>query len=396
MKCPRPCRRLAAWSVAALLALLPPMLPARDLDLPDSPTTVPAEPPITVTPAGTYTNPLGVSLADPDVLLHEGVYYLYATSLTNLGYCVWTSKDLVNWQLHDELALARDHLSWGNSNFWAPDAIGHNGKFYLFYNCVGPAAVGKMAHRICLAVADHPLGPFKEIKGPFLDFGRAVIDPNVFIDEDGKAYLYFSLDHSENWKQGGLRASELYVIELSADLMNIVGEPKMLFGATQQWEGRPDLEDTWNEAPFVFKHNGVYVMTYSARVFSDPLYAVGYATAASPWGPWNKAEENPILKLNSKVSGPGHNSVIPSPDGSELFVVYHSHRDPEGGYRRELNIDRMIISDLPDGVVKLKILGPTRTPQRLPSGARAQPTSTRPVTATFRSAEPRRRPRGER
>jgi hypothetical protein len=99
----------------------------------------------------------------------------------------------------------------------------------------------------------------------------------------------------------------------------------------------------------------------------------------SPLGPWTKAEENPILKKTRRVSGPGHNSVVPSPDGKELFAVYHSHKHLEGGHDRELNIDRMVIEDGPDGAVKLRILGPTRTPQRLPSGARIVAPSSRPV-----------------
>jgi beta-xylosidase len=360
----------------------PSALLARDPSQPPNPATAPAEPPIRPTPPGTYTNPLGVDLADPDVLLHEGVYYLYATSITNLGYFVWTSRDLVHWQQQEEMALSRDHQSWGNSNFWAPDAIHYNGKFYLFYNCVGPVGRGRMSHRICAAVSDNPLGPFKEIRGPMLDIGRAVIDAHVFIDaaDNNKPYMYYSLDHSENVQPNGRQASELYVVPLAADLLGTAGEPQFCFGASQLWEGKPKIEDTWNEAPFVFKHRDTYVMTYSARVFSDPLYAVGYATAKSPLGPWSKAEENPILKKTRRVSGPGHNSVIPSPDGKELFVVYHSHKELEGGHDRELNIDRLVIEDGADGGVKLKILGPTRTPQRLPSGAPvSSPTTRRPV-----------------
>src|SRR5688500_8369347 len=122
MKCfrSRSRRRLAARLIAlpltfVSLAFAPaPLLLARDPAQPPSPATAPAEPAIRQTPPATYTNPLGVDLADPDVLLHDGVYYLYATSITNLGYFVWTSRDLVNWQQQEEMALARDHASWGS------------------------------------------------------------------------------------------------------------------------------------------------------------------------------------------------------------------------------------------------------------------------------------------
>ena len=120
----------------------------------------------------------------------------------------------------------------------------------------------------------------------------------------------------------------------------------------------------------------------TARFFPIPnRLAIGYATSKSPLGPWTKADENPILKRTRHVSGPGHNSIVPSPDGKELFVVYHTHRDLDGGYDRELNIDRMIVTDLPDGGVKLRMLGPTRTPQRMPSGVRLPSATTRPVAA---------------
>lgn len=108
-------------------------------------------------------------------------------------------------------------------------------------------------------------------------------------------------------------------------------------------------------------------MTYSANHYADPDYGVGYASADSPLGMWTKSDDNPILSkaLASGVSGPGHNSITRSPDGSEWFMIYHSHADvsrPSG--RRILNIDRMIFH--PDG--SLEVLGPTRSPQPFPSG----------------------------
>jgi beta-xylosidase len=359
--------RAVARSLALLLAASSSILPVARADQPIAPSTAPTAVAAPVAGAA-YTNPLGVQMADPDVLLHDGTYYLYATSWTNLGYRVWTSRDLVNWQAHEELALTRDHNSWGHENFWAPDALEHNGKFYLFYNCVGPVGDGRTSHRICVAVSDSPLGPFQEVRAPMADFKQAVIDAFAFVDSDGKPYLYYALDHSENLQPNGRRQSQIWVVPLSADLLSTAGRPTQCITATQRWEGLPDIQDTWNEAPFVFKHTDTYVLMYSARVFSDPLYAIGYATSKSPLGPWTKAAENPILKKTSRVSGPGHNSVVPSPDGKDLFVVYHSHIYREGGDERELNIDRMTVTDEPDGSVKLHIAGPTRTPQPMPSG----------------------------
>jgi GH43 family beta-xylosidase len=83
-------------------------------------------------------------------------------------------------------------------------------------------------------------------------------------------------------------------------------------------------------------------------------------------GPWEKPRENPLIQKDTVlgVYGPGHNSITFSPDKKELFIVYHTHVS-EKDKNRVVNIDRMII----DKEGKLKILGPTRNLQPLPSGA---------------------------
>ncbi len=82
------------------------------------------------------------------------------------------------------------------------------------------------------------------------------------------------------------------------------------------------------------------------------------------------------------VSGPGHNSVIASPDGKELFVVHHTHKNLAGGHERELNIDRLYIVDGADGKVRLRVDGPTRRPMCMPSGD-ATGTGARTMKATI-------------
>lgn len=94
-------------------------------------------------------------------------------------------------------------------------------------------------------------------------------------------------------------------------------------------------------------------------------YSVGYATADNPMGPWSKAAENPILKSNLKigVSGPGHNSFACSPDGKELFIIYHVHTFPDKATgNRAVYIDRVIFDN-----DKMVIKGPTKSPQPYPS-----------------------------
>jgi GH43 family beta-xylosidase len=318
--------------------------------------------------APTYTNPLPVALADPHVLLHDGTYYLYATSEPGAGFLAWTSADLVNWTPRG-FCFQRTRQSWGRRHFWAPCVVERGGAFYLFYNAVGPVNNrGRLSHRICVARSGSPLGPFVDLKTPLLDVGQAVIDAHVFVDDadGGRPYLYYSLDISEN------PVSEVFVVELSDDLLHIAGEPTHCIRPSQPWEGHQ-----WNEAPFVFRRGDTYLMTYSGRGFFDPLYAVGYATAPTPLGPWTKSLANPILRRTNDVSGPGHNCIVDSPDGRETFIVYHAHKFMSGGHARELAIDRLFITERGDGAIDLRTDGPTRTARPLPSGAGITPVNPR-------------------
>jgi beta-xylosidase len=325
----------------------------------------PTSPPRTAAvKAPTYTNPLPVDLADPHVIRSNGTYYLYATSAPSEGFLYWTSDDLVSWK-PGGFAFRKSSNSWGRDHFWAPCVLEHRGAFYLFYNAVGPVGPGRTSHRICVAKSDSPSGPFVDVRTPLFDIGQAVIDAHAFVDRDGSAWLYYSLDISEN------PVSEVFVVPLSSDLLSVTGTPTPCIRPSQPWEGRQ-----WNEAPFVWRVNDTYVMTYSGRGFFDPLYAVGYATAPSPQGPWTKAANNPILRRTDDVAGPGHNCVTTSPDGRETFVVYHTHKSLKGGCPRELAIDRLNVVATADGV-KLSTPGPTRTPQPMPSTA-----GTRELVAT--------------
>ncbi|HOX39517.1 MAG TPA: family 43 glycosylhydrolase [Candidatus Brocadiia bacterium] len=295
----------------------------------------------------TYCNPLPVLLADPFVLKHGDTYYLYATSLDN-GFLVWTSMDLVNWRVMGP-AIKADGTTWGQGNYWAPEAIERNGEFLLHYSALHEKGGQR---RICVARSDSPLGPFREVSAPMFERERSCIDANVFIDLDGKAYLYFVMEFP----------NRIMVAPLSDDLISIICEPKLCLFPAMLWEM------TINEGPTVIRRGDVYYMIYSGHGANGPNYAVGYATAPSPTGPWTKYGGNPIMKKTDRVSGPGHGCVIASPDGKELFYVYHSLQQ-RTGWPRQLCLDRLRF--IPDGKggERIVIDGPTHTPQPLPSGA---------------------------
>ena len=232
--------------------------------------------------------------------------------------------------------------------------------------------------RIGLAVSSAPDGPFEDVKNePFFDFGYAVIDANAFLDDNGNAYLYYSRDCSEN-KDGYLKKSEIYGVPLSDDLLSIQGEAVKLLTPEQKWEKAPG-DTWWNEGPEMIKHDGKYYLTYSANFFASPSYSLGYAVSDTPLGTFVKAQENPLLTsgLRRDVSGTGHHSFTVSPDGSQLWAVYHSHTDlTNPGGNRKVNIDRAGFTS--DG--RLFISGPTTSLQPHPSGI-----SSADVTPLFRA-----------
>lgn len=124
-----------------------------------------------------------------------------------------------------------------------------------------------------------------------------------------------------------------------------------------------------NEGPYMLKHEGKYYLTYSGSHFESPLYGAGYAVSDSPLGPFEKYTENPIMQSNSLVHGAGHHAVAESPDGKELFMIYHRHQTLYSTDPREFAIDRMRFTENAKGETVLQVYGPTVTPQPYPSGA---------------------------
>lgn len=309
-----------------------------------------------------YKNPLEINqIGDPFVLkASNGKYYCYPTS-SNSGYKVWSSNNLVDWK-DEGYAYKIGEKTWGGSDFWAPEVVEYQGKYYMYYTARWQK---NNSLRIGVAVSDNPTGPFKDVYDrPMFDFGYAAIDANVFMDEDGAKYLYFSRDCSENVVDGR-HESHIYGILLNDDMVSVKGEPVLLTRPEQEWELASGPEWLWNEGATVFKRNGIYYLMYSANCYDSSLYSIGYATAAHPLGPYKKYQHNPIVHTDwEEISGPGHNSITRSPDGSEWFIVYHTHTNPiVGGGNRQVCIDRMGFRK--DGSIYVN--GPTLTVQPAPS-----------------------------
>lgn len=319
-----------------------------------------------------YQNLGTVQAADPQIITVGDTFYMYATNAEasgNTNYiCAWSSKNLTDWKWEGKAFIpARD--AWAVSSLWAPEVIEVEGTYYMYYSGHN-ISTGKMG--VGVAVSNSPTGPFHEIEGTFGDKtysrteqpinpGFPIIDANPFIDEDGRIYLYVSRDQVN-------KESSVFGMELDKDMVTVLSvTEKALVKPSQEWEN-PTAGNTWNEAPFVFKKDGKYYLMYSANYYKNSTYSVGLAISDNPLSGFQKVDYNPILEANpdwSHISGTGHNCIFPSPDGTELWMAYHSHIDTtNGGDERKINFDKITFDE--EG--RLLVQGPSISPQVLPSG----------------------------
>lgn len=304
-------------------------------------------------------------MGDPFMLVEGRRLFLYGTTAVNEGFKCWSSTNLADWTERG-FAYRKQEGSWAGKTFWAPEVFQYQNRYYMVFSAQ-PATNTAFSARICLARSDRPEGPFQDLHTPLLDRGWSCIDGHVFIDRDGTPFLFFTKVGQRQTRARSYLTGANYGVKLKPDLSGVEGEPVLCTQADQPWELPENGRSRCTEGAFVFRRNGLYYLTYSANHYAEPFYGIGYATAPAPLGPWTKSASNPLLAQRPEmgVSGPGHNCVIASPDGKELFLVYHTHADPRSpGGKRSVNLDRLVFEE--DG--RLKLLGPTRSPQPLPSG----------------------------
>ncbi|MBM3859536.1 MAG: hypothetical protein FJ395_07800 [Verrucomicrobia bacterium] len=260
--------------------------------------------------ADTYRNPIiKGNLADPCVIFHEGRYYLYATGDVNgdNGYRAYTSTNLVNWQRGPVV------FQPGDRHIWAPDVWRDpvSGQFHLYYTANKTVGV---------AVADRPLGPFTNPRKLFDD----AIDAHLFRDDNGRLYLYFV-------KFPGFRI----MVQPMRSPTEPEGNPKVVLRPESDWEKRAGHV---TEGPWLIKRNGLYYLLYSGSGADTPDYAVGYATASSPLGPFQRAPHNPIIQRSEGLFGPGHGCAVQDRVG-QWWHVYHQKNTAKREWNRFICLD---------------------------------------------------------
>ena len=349
---------------------------------------------MTCTPKETkivYTNPLHVEFGDPFILhASDGNFYMYGTS-GEKGFRAYSSQDMVHWNNEGLVYQGATAESWTVDCFWAPEVYERDGKYYLFFSSnwkENPTAELEN-FRIGVTVADHPTGPFKEMYGrPVFDPGYPIIDANLYFDDvNNRVYMYYSrccyknpveseiadLAREKGWFNE-VEESWIYGVEIKPDFSGVIGEPVLLLrppvrldDRQAEWESRSvtahEVNRRWTEGSYIIRRNGKFYMMYSANFFGGQYYAVGYATADQPLGPFRKADNNPVLQKNTEegglVTGTGHNMILTMPDGT-TYCVYHG-RTAQTGNKRVVFLDKMEIKASGELVVH----GPTTDEQTI-------------------------------
>lgn len=309
--------------------------------------------------AGTvkYFNPiLPDFVADPSVAAFNGTFYLYGTTDINRGLekmgppVVWKSPDFVNWSFEGTLI---DGIDWdrayeytdakgaakkGYFRYWAPGKPLHrDGKYYLFPTIVKPdESMGTY-----VMAADRPEGPFRFTNGQGLFFGQPQkaseetkpliddIDGEPFVDDDGKAYVY--------WRRRN-------AAKLGDDWLSLDGKTVSI----------PTSFGGYSEGPVVFKRNGLYYYIYTLS--GNANYCNGYMVSRKgPLGPFEKPAGKGIFiysDLERGIWGPGHGNVFQMPGTDDYYFLYLEFG--EGGTTRQVFVNKMEFG--PDGsIVPLRL-----------------------------------------
>jgi arabinan endo-1,5-alpha-L-arabinosidase len=263
--------------------------------------------------AGTFA--IDQDFPDPDVMRVGDTYYAYATNTGTTNVQVATSKDLTSWSVLAEDALPQLPVWALAGKTWAPDVSVLSPGHYVMYFVT--ANLNPSMQCVGVATSTSPTGPFVSAGDTALvcpaDQGGA-IDPATFVADDGTGYVVWKNDGNccglDTWLQ---------IAPLSPDGMHLTGAATKLIRQTAPWEGNVI------EAPTLVKRHGSYFLFYSANDYSGGGYAIGYATASSPLGPYVKHGDPLLTTISSggRYTGPGGQDIVQAPDGSDR-LVFHS------------------------------------------------------------------------
>ncbi|WP_264565843.1 glycoside hydrolase family 43 protein [Flavobacterium sp. N3904] len=273
---------------------------------------------------------------DPAALVYKDKVYLYAghdeapndfNFYKMNEWLVYSTSDMVHWQEHP-VPLKVTDFAWATSDAWASQVIERNGKFYWYVTVSHGSINGKA---IGVGISDSPTGPFKDALGKALVTNDMTtqtkidwddIDPTVFIDNYGQAYLFWG-------------NSVCHYAKLKANMTELDGPIQTI--------SLPN----YTEAPWIHKHNNWYYLSYAYQ-FPEKI---AYAMSKSINGPW---EFKGILNELAGNSNTNHQAIIDF-KGKSYFIYHNGATQPNGGsFRRSVCVDRLYYNK--DGTMKRVIM----------------------------------------
>jgi arabinoxylan arabinofuranohydrolase len=262
---------------------------------------------------------------DPAPLVYNNTIYLFtghdedgSTNFNMRDWRLFTSSDMSNWQDHGVI-MNLATFSWASERAWAGQVIARNNKFYYYVPVQKKS--GSMA--IGVAVSDNILGPYKDaLNKPLVENNE--IDPTVYIDDNGQAYLY--------WGNPGL-----WYAKLNTDMISITGGtvqvPLTTAGFGARRSGANARATSYEEGPWIYKRENLWYLVYAANCCSEDIR---YSTGPSITGPWTYRG---VVMATAGKSFTNHPAVIEYKGGSYFF--YHNGALPGGsGYTRSVAVEK--------------------------------------------------------
>jgi len=286
---------------------------------------------LTCTPICFADNPIVQTIytSDPAPMVYDGILYVYtghdepgSTYYTMYDWRCYSTTDMVNWTDHGAI-FDPTQFKWAKpGDAWAAQCIERNGKFYFYVT-----ATHKTLNRpvIGVAVSDSPTGPFVDPLGyPLIANAWGDIDPTVFIDDDGQAYLYWGNPN-------------LWYVKLNEDMISydktvgIVKVPLTEEGFGKRY-GDPDRATLYEEGPWLYKRNDTYYLIYAASGIPENI---AYSTSDSPTGPWTFRG---IIMPTEGRSFTNHPGVVDYK--GKTYFFYHNGALPGGsGFTRSVCVE---------------------------------------------------------
>lgn len=239
-------------------------------------------------------------------------------------YHVFSSSNLTDWTDHG-MIVTQNKVPWVKTDsysMWAPDCIFRNGKYYFYFPTFPQdSTYNGRGFTIGVAVADKPEGPY--VPQPLPIKGVRGIDPNVLIDKDGQAYLYWSAGH-------------IFGAKLKENMLELDSEVKIL--AELPTKGL-------KEGPFVFERNGLYYMTYPH--VENKIEQLEYAIGDNPLGPFKIT--GVIMDESPTNCWTNHHSILEF-KGQWYLFYHHNDLSPKFDKARSVRVDSLSFNA--DGTIK--------------------------------------------